>query len=132
MRFLLDANTCIDLMRGNDRVTDRLRGLAPADCAISTVTSFELFTGVAKCSDPDRERAKVALLLRTIVESPFDDAAARTAAEIRGALETTGQTIGPYDLLLAGHAASRGLTLVTSNVGEFSRAPRLAVENWRE
>lgn len=98
---------------------------------ISTITAYELFTGVAKCADPPRERAKVEGLLNTVCQLPFDAAAAGEAAWIRAALEATGQTIGPYDLLLAGHALSLRLVLVTNNTAEFARVVGLALENWQ-
>jgi tRNA(fMet)-specific endonuclease VapC len=106
--------------------------VAPLDCAVSTVTAYELFTGVAKCSDPRREGAKVAKLLQSVVRVTFGIAAARKAGEIRADLESRGSVIGPYDILLAGHAISAGLILVTANVGEFSRVTGLTLENWRK
>jgi tRNA(fMet)-specific endonuclease VapC len=107
-----------------------MAAVPPADCAISTITSYELHTGVEKCAQPARERAKVQLLFNTIQQLPFSAAAAQEAAVIRALLESQGQTIGPYDLLLAGQARSLGLILVTANTGEFSRVPGLAIETW--
>jgi tRNA(fMet)-specific endonuclease VapC len=102
------------------------------DCAVSTITAYELFTGVAKCSDPPRENAKVEKLLNTVHMLPFDAAAAIEAGKIRADLESRGSTIGPYDILLAGHAIAAGLVLVTANTGEFSRVAGLALESWRK
>ena len=118
-------------MRSQPNVTARLRTVLPSDCAISAITSYELFTGIAKCTDPMREQSKVDLLLKTLVELSFDSAAAREAGSIRGVLESRGQMIGPYDVLLAGQAIAKGLILVTANVGEFQRVPRLVFQNWR-
>jgi tRNA(fMet)-specific endonuclease VapC len=86
---------------------------------------------VAKCAEPVKERAKVDLLLAVVSELPFDADAARAAARIRAALESQGQMIGPYDVLLAGHAITAGLTLVTDNTAEFTRVSGLRVENWK-
>jgi tRNA(fMet)-specific endonuclease VapC len=61
---------------------------------------------------------------------PFDDNAAAHAAEIRGSLERRGQPIGSYDTLIAGHARSRGIIVVTGNISEFSRVEGLRVEDW--
>src|SRR5215813_13221920 len=102
MRYLLDTNTCIAVMRNNSKTIQRISALAPDECAISTITSYELFTGVEKCADPAKERAKVELLIKTIAEVAFSTAAAQEAARIRAKLELQGMTIGPYDLLLAG------------------------------
>jgi predicted nucleic acid-binding protein len=64
MRNLLDTNTCIAAMRHHATVIKRLAATIPADCAISTITSYELFTGVKKCADPANELAKVSELDR--------------------------------------------------------------------
>jgi len=61
---------------------------------------------------------------------PFDAAAADHAAEIRASLERMGRRIGGYDLLIAGHARSRGLVVVTGNLAEFSRVDGLRCEDW--
>jgi tRNA(fMet)-specific endonuclease VapC len=131
MRYLLDTNTCIAVMRHHATVLQRLSAVAPADCAISSITTYELCTGIEKCADPAKERAKVDLLLVTMSELVFDGPAAREAGRIRARLEARGRMIGPYDVLLAGQARSAGLTLVTSNVGEFSRVPGLSWEDWQ-
>lgn len=131
MLYLLDTNTCIAAMRHQPLVIQRMNQLVPNDCAISTITSYELFTGVEKCSDPARERVKVNLLLSTVCEIVFDDAAARESSRLRALLESQGQMIGPYDVLLAGQALALGLTLVTANTGEFSRVSSLMLENWQ-
>lgn len=131
MAYLLDTNACIDLMRGNPQVVGRMSSVAPMDCAVSTVTSYELYTGVEKCAFPQAERAKVDLLLTTMRELPFDAAAAREAGRLRAALEAAGQMIGPYDVLLAAHAMATGMTLVTDNTAEFGRITGLPLENWR-
>jgi tRNA(fMet)-specific endonuclease VapC len=86
---------------------------------------------VAKCVNPAKERSKVDLLLSVLSELPFDADAAREAARIRATLESQGSMIGPYDVLLAGHAIAADLTLVTDNTREFTRVARLAVENWK-
>ena len=131
MRYLLDTNACIDVMRNHPNVVNRMSAIAPADGVVSTITSYELYTGIAKCASPDKERAKVDLLLQTVTELPFDQTAAREAGRIRGLLESQGQMIGPYDVLLAAHALAAGLILVTANTDEFQRVPGLTVENWQ-
>ena len=75
------------------------------------------------------ERAQVAKLLQTVVRLPFGLAAAKKAGEIRE-LESTGSIIGPYDILLAGHAFSLGLTLVTANTRELARVAGLTLADW--
>ena len=132
MRYLLDTDTCIGAMRNNLQIVHALSAMLPTDCAISTITAYELYTGVEKCADPAREKSKVELLLTTILPLSFDGAAGQAAARVRAALEVVGQPIGPYDTLLAGQAIASGLTLVTSNMREFGRVAGLAVEDWRQ
>jgi tRNA(fMet)-specific endonuclease VapC len=131
MLYLLDTNTCIAAMRNSPLVVQRMAADSPGDCAVSTITGYELYTGVAKCANPAKERSKVDLLLAVLSELPFDADAAREAARIRATLESQGSRIGPYDVLLAGHAIATGLTLVTDNTGEFTRVAGLSVENWK-
>ena len=131
MLFLLDTDTCIDVLRGVTEVVDRLAAVSPDDCAISTITTFELRTGIEKCRQPARERRKVEALISAIHELPFQTEAAAAAAQIRAQLEAAGTPLGPYDTLLAGHATSLGLTIVTSNVSEYQRVPSLQWANWR-
>ncbi len=131
MRYLLDTNTCIAVMRNHPQVTRRMSGVLPEELAISSITSYGLFTGIEKCSAPAQERTKVQLLLATVHELSFDSTSAAHAANIRAILERQGQMIGPYDVLLAGHAKSLGLILVTANTREFNRVAGLLIENWQ-
>jgi tRNA(fMet)-specific endonuclease VapC len=104
---------------------------APGDIAISSITCYELFTGIEKCADPSRERTKVDALIDALQHVLFDLSGASRAASIRAGLEARGEMIGPYDVLIAGHAQSLGLILVTANIKEFARVPGLTLENWQ-
>jgi len=132
MPYLLDTSTCIAAMRNQTGVLKRMADLAPADCVVSTITSYELHTGIAKCAAPARESAKVEVLLQAVVELPFGGRAAREAARIRALLEAQGNMIGPYDVLLAAQALAAELTLVTGNFQEFCRVPDLVLEDWQQ
>ena len=131
MIYLLDTNVCIAAMRGNALVRQRLTTVAPTDCGISTVSLFELYSGVERCRSPGTERQKVELFVRALHLLPFDRDGAAHTARIRWHLERQGQLIGPYDLMLAGQALSLGVTLVTHNTGEFQRIPGLVLEDWQ-
>ena len=131
MQYLLDTDACIDLLRGVPAMVERLRELTPDDCAISAITSFELFAGVAAARNPARESAKVSKLLDVIEELPFETEAARRAGALRAELDAAGTPIGPYDLLIAAHALAIDLVLVTANRSEFGRVAGLALESWR-
>jgi len=132
MRYLLDTDTCIAAMRMHPGVVRRMADSSPFECVISSITKYELWTGVEKCADPLRERGKVEYIFSTISELPFDDSAAVQAATIRATLERQGTPIGPYDVLLAGQALANHLIMVTGNTREFLRVHGLNVENWRE
>jgi tRNA(fMet)-specific endonuclease VapC len=132
MGYLLDTNTCIRAMRGVTSVVDALATHSPKDLSVSAITAYEMQTGAEKCVDPSREGAKVDKFLNAIHVNAFDRPAAMSAAKIRANLESRGEMIGPYDVLLAGHARSLGLILVTDNTKEFRRVPGLTMENWNQ
>ena len=109
----------------------KLAATSPDDCAISTISLFELVAGALKSNSPNSELSKVTKLAETIFILPLDEDAATKAGAVRLQLENAGQKIGAYDTLLAGHALSVGLTFVTDNISEFKRVENLNVENWR-
>ena len=130
MTHLLDPDTCVGILRQRPGMVARLNQLSPSDCGLSQVTVYELLCGVEKAQDPARELQKVEHFLSVIVELPFDRAAAETASRVRGNWERKGTVIGPYDLLIAGHALANDFTLVTNNLGEFQRVTGLKLETW--
>jgi tRNA(fMet)-specific endonuclease VapC len=130
MTRLLDTDMCIGVLRQRPRMVARLSQLPPTDCGVSSVTVYELFCGVGKAQNTAAERQKIERFLSVISELPFDRGAAEAAANIRVDLEKRGMVIGPYELLIAGCALSKNLTLVTNNVGEFQRVTRLKLELW--
>jgi tRNA(fMet)-specific endonuclease VapC len=103
---------------------------ASGTIAVSTVSVAELEHGLARSTDLEGDAAKVASLLSLCEILDFDRSAAHHAGRISGRLATAGTPIGPLDTLIAGHARSRGLTVVTSNLREFSRVPGLECEDW--
>ncbi len=130
MQYLVDTSTCIHAMRGKSLVVSKMASVLPSDVAISSVTCYELYAGAEKCVYPQRERGKVDSFIGALRQVVFDFAAASQAAQFRAALEARGEMIGPYDVLIAGHAHSLGLTLVTGNTKEFARIAGLPLENW--
>ncbi len=130
LRYLLDTNLCIRLLR--DRPAGlRARFNATAQTlAISTIVLTELLFGAEKSGRPEQGRREVEAFAARIALLDFEASAAAHAAEIRWELARTGRTIGNYDLLIAGHARSRGLIVVTGNLREFARVPGLRCEDW--
>lgn len=131
MRFMLDTNICIYIIqRKPPQVLSRLRTLDISDVAISSITLSELEYGVAKSSRPEQNRDALSAFLVPLEVVSFDQAAAFHYGEIRAFLERKGITIGAMDMLIASHARSLPVTLVTNNIREFSRIPGLQLENW--
>ncbi|NDV61445.1 type II toxin-antitoxin system VapC family toxin [Puniceicoccales bacterium CK1056] len=134
MKYLLDTDTCVALLRGDATATARARQLSPADLAVSSITRYELHFGVMRCSSKRRksEAKKVSVFLSLLHEIPFTDETAEVAAKIRFQLEGKGQPIGQMDTLIAATALEAGLTLVTGNLRDFSRISDLSVESWMD
>ncbi len=131
MRYMLDTNICIYAIKKSPKsLLDRLSCREPGDCCISSITFSELMYGVEKSSTPERNRMALALFLSAFEVIGFDSNAAIEFGDIRASLERKGTPIGPLDTLIAAHARSRGLVLVTNNEKEFSRVDGLLVENW--
>jgi tRNA(fMet)-specific endonuclease VapC len=131
MRFMLDTNICIYIIRKKPvKILERFRTLSPSDIVISSVTLAELEYGVAKSSSPLQNRTALNGFLAPLEIVSLDDRAASHYGEIRSYLERQGKVIGAMDLLIAAHARSLSLILVTNNVREFKRIPELQVENW--
>ena len=130
LRYLLDTNLCIRVLRDRpSTLRDRFNNAVDALC-ISTIVLSELLHGAAKSARPDHNRREVERFAARLEVLPFDVDAAGHAADIRASLERRGQTIGGYDVLIAGHARSRGLIVVTGNLGEFGRVEALQCEDW--
>lgn len=130
LRYLLDTNLCVRVLRDRPQgLRGRFNANAEALC-ISTVVLTELLHGAAKSARPDHNRREVERFAAKLEVLAFDEAAADHAAEIRAALEREGRPIGGYDLLIAGHARSRGLIVVTGNLAEFQRVNGLRCEDW--
>lgn len=128
MKFLLDTNTVIQIIAGHRGLISRLSRYAPGDFAISSVVMFELYFGAFNSKKISENLARIdALQIEVLSLSAID---ARVAGSIRADLEAKGTPIGAYDLLIAGQAVARSLTLITGNVKEFRRVPDLNCEDW--
>jgi tRNA(fMet)-specific endonuclease VapC len=131
MRFMLDTNTCVDLIRQrDDRILRKMQRLMPDDLCVSSVTLSELEYGAAKSADPGKNRLALAEFMTPLHVVPYDDTVAPVYGRVRTELERMGTPIGPLDTMIAAHALSLGLTVVTDNEREFRRVPGLKVQNW--
>ena len=134
MSYLLDTNAVVALLRNKPaRVRERYREAeASGDyLALSSVVLFELWYGVAKSSQVPENTERLRILLSGDLDLlDFDDEDARTAGQVRASLEKDGNPIGAYDVLIAGQALRRGLTVVTANTAEFARVTGLSWQDW--
>ena len=131
MRFLLDTDTCIALIKRQPAGTlKRLTSLEAGEAGISAVTLAELRFGVAKSSDRERNGRALDEFLLPLEVADFDQGAADSYGAVRASLEASGRPIGPLDTLIGAHALALGAVLVTHNVREFRRIPGLPVEDW--
>lgn len=130
MRYLLDTNAVIALLNDTaSPIARRTRRHAPRDIGISAIVIHELYYGAFKSQRADKNVARVDALQFPVLE--FDQEDARHAGEIRAHLASKGTPIDPYDVLIAGQARARKLTLVTHNTTEFQRVPGLKAEDWK-
>ena len=131
MIYLPDTNTCISLLRQKQpNLIARWRSTKASDVALCSIVIYELRHGAESSTDPPREHAKLDVFVAPFSSLPFDDACAAKCAEIRHALERTGQRIGPHDLQIAAIAVHHNLILVTHNTREFGRISSLRLEDW--
>ncbi len=132
MRHLLDTNACVDYLTGRyPKLVARIQRSAPDDLCLSSVVVAELRYGADHSARRRTNHGRIDALLDEIECLDFDLRAAATYGRVRQQLEAAGTPIGPNDMLIAAHALSRGLSLVTDNVAEFKRVRGLKVDNWR-
>ena len=128
MKYLLDTNAVIALLKGHPGFLTRLRRHRPADFAVPSIVMHELFYGAYKGRQVARNLERVQALQFEVLD--FDREDAQRAGELRAHLSAAGTPIGPYDVLIAGQAWARGLTLITRNMREFRRIAHIRVEDW--
>ena len=129
--ILLDTNVCIDFMKNNHpKMTERILSYDPSEIAVSVITVYELEYGAFKSSWGEKTRRDMEIFLAPLTILPFSTEDAFAAGKIRAYLERKGRIIGPYDILIAAQGLSRNLSVITHNIGEFSRVPGLKVEDW--
>ena len=133
MRYMLDTNTCIYIIKKNPiQVIRRLQEAEISDVGISAITLSELEYGAEKSQQRAQNKIALTAFTAPLEIAPYDGLAAQVYGSIRSLLESQGQPIGPLDTLIAAHALSLNCTLVTNNVREFGRIPGFRVENWAD
>ena len=132
MKYLLDTNVCADyLNQSHPSVTERIQRASPEDLCLSSVVVAELRYGADRSQRRAQNHERIDVLIAEIPCVDFDLSAAWVYGRIRSTLEAQGTLIGPYDMMIAAHALSLKLILVTDNEREFRRVEGLGIENWR-
>ena len=131
MELMLDTNVCLYLIKEHPpSVVERFATHAVGDIGISVMTLAELEYGVSKSGRPARNREALDQFISPLEVAPFDRQATAAYGKLRTTLEKKGRTIGSMDLLIAAHALSLDVRLITRNIREFGRGPGLRVEDW--
>ena len=130
LKFMLDTNICIFTIKNRPEHVREAFNAHHGQLCISTVTLMELVFGAEKSSNPQRNLAVVEGFAARLDVLKYDWEAAANTGQLRAELAKLGTPIGPYDQMIAGHARSQGLILVTNNTREFERVPGLRIEDW--
>lgn len=129
-KYMLDTNICIYTTKNQPpQVRDAFIRHQDQLC-VSTVTAMELIFGAEKSGAPEKNLAVIEAFLARLAVLDYDLPAAQHSGQLRAELQKQGTPIGPYDQMIAGHARSLGLIVVTNNEREFDRVSGLRIENW--
>jgi tRNA(fMet)-specific endonuclease VapC len=130
LKYMLDTDICIFTIKYKPESVRTIFNRHHGQMAISSVTLMELVYGAEKSARPEENLEVVEGFAARMETLPFDRDAAIHTGQLRAELAKMGTPVGPYDGLIAGHARSRGLIVVTNNRSEFSRIPGLRSEDW--
>ena len=131
MRYMLDTNICIYVIKNKPSwVKEKFSSLSPIDLCISSITTSELLYGAEKSKYPAKNKEALERFLSPLNIVDYGYKASLAYGKIRTFLEKTGNIIGSMDLLIAAHALSLNVTIITNNEKEFKKVKDLKVENW--
>ena len=131
MMFLIDTNICIYIMNNHPpEVIQKFRDIGVGNICISSITVSELQYGACKSKQIKKNIQRLDEFLSPFEILAYDENASIFYGKIRSQLEINGEVIGPLDMLIAAHALSENLTLITNNEKEFKRVKSLKVKNW--
>jgi len=131
MKYLIDTNICIYIMNNHPpEVLEKFKHIGVGEVGISSISVSELHYGACKSKKIKQNIKRLEEFLFPFDILTYDENASREYGKVRSQLEKKGQIIGPLDMLIAAHAISRELTIITNNTKEFRRIRSLKVENW--
>ena len=127
-QYLLDTDICIELIKHNERVLDKVEAIGADHCFVTEITIAELFYGAAKSGRSEQFNDVEYILqsfdLKLLLPS------LRLYGENKAILEDKGQMIGEFDLLIGSCAVHNNLVMVTSNLKHFDHIPNITLEDW--
>ncbi len=130
LKFMLDTNICIFTLKNKPQEVREAFNRHHGQLCISTITLMELIYGAEKSAAPERNLSVIEGFAARLEVLNYDSHAAAHSGQLRAELARAGTPVGPYDQMIAGHARSLGLVLVSNNLREFQRVPGLRVEDW--
>ncbi|TCR00583.1 tRNA(fMet)-specific endonuclease VapC [Neorhizobium sp. JUb45] len=130
LKYMLDTNICIFTIKNKPQQVRDAFNRHNGQLCMSSVSLMELICGAEKSASPERNLAVVEGFAARLEVLSYDEIAATHTGQLRAEVARNGTPIGPYDQLIAGHARSRGLIVVTNNRREFDRVAGLRVEDW--
>lgn len=132
MNYLLDTCVISDFFKKRPSVVKRFEAVSPEKLNISTITVMEIEYGLKLNSERETKiRPLWKALLDHIHVIHYSPKCAAASALVRASLKSSGQSIGPYDVLIAGTSLAHNLIMITSNMKEFTRISDLIIEDWR-
>ena len=129
-QYLLDTDVCIELIKHNERVLDKVEAIGADHCFVTEITIAELFYGAAKSGRPEQFN-DVEYILQSFDLKPLLPSL-RLYGENKAILEDKGQMIGEFDLLIGSCAVHNNLVMVTSNLKHFDHIPNIKLEDWAQ
>ena len=129
-QYLLDTDVCIELIKHNERVLDRMEAVGEENCFVTDITVAELFYGASK-SGHQEHFDDVDKILQSFDLKPLLPSL-RLYGENKALLEDKGRMIGEFDLLIGSCAVYHGLVMVTSNLKHFDHIPNIQLEDWAQ
>ena len=132
LRYLLDTDICIYLLNSNQKIKARIAQIGVKSLSVALVTKGELYFGAYNSSQVETNLERIHTFFASPGPEvlPLNDTVMDCFGKLKAELKSEGQLIGDIDLLIAGVAVSRGLTLVTNNTKHFGRIPGILLENW--
>lgn len=130
LKYMLDTNICIFTIKNKPQEVREAFNRFYGQMCISSITLMELIYGAEKSANPEKNLAVIESFAARLEVLNFGSEAAAHSGQVRAELATKGAPIGPYDNMIAGHARSLGLTVVTNNLREFERVAGIRVEDW--